>query len=232
MTNKELFKKIRDLECTLDEIVDFTDDRGRNTPDYFKEYYDFETIKKCLHLYYEGKISSKYLSEWAFAYSMILKGHQSFIQYRDFEEKLTFKRILERLFFNILGYLDEYDFETQWGENEADLHYYEKLMTALDEAYKNLEQWCAVYRFATYINENDEVEEMEEIVLLCVNHETKEFFIIRDGENYYEEDEIALIRLSKDAFENKVKELKDNGYNDLLPQRELNKIFNDFDDEE
>ena len=232
MTNKDLFKKIRDLECTLDEIVDFTDDRGRNTPDYFKEYYDLEAIKKCLHLYYEGKISSKYLSEWAFAYSMILKGHQSFIQYRDFEEKLTFKRILESLFFNILGYLDEYDFETQWGENEAYIHHYENLLTALDKAYKNLEQWRALYRFATYINEDDEAEEMEEIILLCVNHETKEFFTIRDGENYYEKDEIALVCLTECAFDEKVKELLDNGYNDLLPWRELSKIFHDSDDEE
>lgn len=225
MTNKKMFKKICDVDCTLEEILEFSDDRGRGTPDYFKAYYNLDSILKCLNLYYDGKISSKHLSEWAFAYSMILLWHQSFRTYRMPEDKYTFKALLETLFLSILGYIDEYDFETQWGENEKSLRRYEKILTALDKAYTNIDDWSALYRYETYINEDDEEEEIEEIILLCIDNKTKEFFTVKDAENYYEEDEIALIRLSPDAFEGKINELSGSGYTNILPWDEI-----DFED--
>ena len=221
MTIKEIFKKLCDVDCTLEEIVEFSDNRGRNTPDYFKEYYNLESILKCLNLYYSGKISSKYLSEWAFAYSMILNGHQSFRVYSMPEEKYSLKKLLEILILAILGYIDEYDFETKWGETEKSLRRYEKILTALDKAYTNIDDWSAFYRHETYINESDEEEEIEEIILLCVNHKTKEFFTAKDAENYYEEDEVALIRLIPDSFEDKINKLANSGYTNILPWDEI-----------
>ena len=221
MTIKEMFKKLCDVDCTLEEIVEFSDDRGRNTPDYFKEYYNLESIFKCLNLYYDGKISSKYLSEWAFAYSMILNGHQAFQAYRMPEERYSLKKLLEIHILALLGYIDEYDFETKWGENEKSLRRYEKILTALDKVYTSIDDWSALYRYETYINESNEEEEIEEIILLCMNHKTKEFLTVKDSENYYEENEVALIHLTPDAFEGKINELVDSGYTNILPWDEV-----------
>lgn len=216
MKDMEVFKKkICRLECTLDELTDFSENKGRDKTDFFSKYYSIETISNAIRLYLDGKITHQYLSEWAYDYALILEGYPKFNA--DYHERPVLRKdLIEILILDVLEQLADYSYDvSHFGENPNDITGYERVLANLDKIYSTRRDWNLYYCFDRYLDDNGKEQKTDTILIAFVNNDTKELYRAYSDSYCYTELDIKAVHLNYDALHEKVDDLLGMGFTEL-----------------
>lgn len=220
MLDKAIFNKICNVESTLDELIEFSSNRGKNKIDFFAHYYNHENIQKCISLYKDGKVTAQYLSEWAYCYASILRGCGTVQKPYDYDNRITFKELVENQILVLLAHdLTEYHLDVKYyGKEAVDLiDYWEKLFVIFDEIYTTLDEWQPYYCLDEYENDLGDPVLTGDAIVTLVNRRTKKFYQMMIDDYVYTDTRIEAIELSYTAYDEHVEKLKDDGYTEILP---------------
>ena len=235
MENK-LFDRIRNVECTeedMREIISMAHKGKLDSTLPFDRYYRLRDILKCIELYEEGKLSHKLLTRWAVAYDALISGGVGYSDPKpdeDGEENapstVPTQKIITaciREWLDSLSICDdakEADSEGECDDEDEDCYRlytaseHKRVFEILDRIYNSLDEWDVVYTHEMYdFDENP--EELEEIVLLFINREEKEFFVISNDSYDFHENKPEAAAVTYGEFEKKINELTENGYKAL-----------------
>ena len=223
LNNEALKEKICSFDCSLEELCDFSRHRGQRKTDYFKKYFNIETVSRCFELYFEGKLTHEYVSEWAYAYALILKGYPKFSFERDYNKPLMRKDLIEILILDILDCVTEYSYDAATlGEDPDDLRYWQDVLTILDRIYKERREWQPYYCFDEDLDDDGVSCDSDTLLISFVNHKTKEFYRAWSDSYCYTDMDIKAVRLSNDAYYDKIDKLLSDGYIELGEESDEN----------
>jgi hypothetical protein len=220
MFNNELFNKIRNVESTLDELLEFSSGRGRVTIDFFAKYYSLDSILRCISLYKDGKVSAQYLSEWAYCYSQVLTGCGTANEPYDYENKVSFKKLVENQILVLLADdLAEYHLSMEYygEEDNGQVEFFEKLFIVFDEIYTDIGEWQPYYCLEEYEDDEGNTVLSGDAIVAFVNRGKKKFYQMMIDDLAYTNNKLEALELSYGAYCDHVEKLRETGYTEMLP---------------
>lgn len=174
MYDKVMYEKIMKVECTYEEIMNFSCHISTTELDKenaFEKYYELSKLLLAIEKYQTGQISDKYLAYWMTAYNWIIMG--AFENCED--DSLSFKELLIWL---ISDWIDSLSFFEKDFKAEYNLDEYITAFTTLTKLYEESHD-CKV-AFAPYGCNEDNV------VILAINEKEKYFARIYSEFEYLE----------------------------------------------
>jgi hypothetical protein len=219
MVNRNLCKKLCNVECSIEELSYFIDrheDFYGLADDFFKEYYSLDSILKCINLYKAGEITVRYLTSWANAYAWLLLGNDK----SDTDEVLTFKALVEHDITDWLDGLSFYDEEYHGEKNMIDD--FKLAFETLDNIYRALDEWTPHVGYCDY----------DILSVLAVNDGKREFVRLYFA-NMDEEftDKLFTKPLPKGKLRRIMNDLKKRGYTEVEYWPDNDVIDEDCDEE-
>lgn len=203
--NKKLFEKICDVTCSFEELESFVlkiDKKEFDLENPFEKYYHLEKILFAIKRYENKEIDDRYLSYWMNAYNWIIMGG---FKIKAKDNSITFKQWLEWEIGDWLDSLSFFDDSDDW----YDLEDYKNSFAVLDKIYQNCNDWDRVFAHTDEWGDND-----DDVVVLAYNKKSKEFVKIYDDLDCCRLD-VKFQKVELDELEKKIKQLKDNGYQEL-----------------
>ena len=204
MFDKNMYKKIHTVSCTLEELKNFVsgiDKKELDLNNAFQKYYSLECILSAIKKYKAKQISDKYLAYWACAYNWIVSAGFCF------QSEINHK-IQEVLIFEISDWLDSLSFFDET-EEVCDIEKYISVFSTLDKIYKNINDW----EFE-YAPTNEFCDESGDIWLLLINLKEGLFLkLFHDGYGDYSIENQEP--WSEDDINKAIQSLKANGYKEM-----------------
>ena len=217
MLCKDLYEKIRNADCTEEELSDLLSkayELEKDCQDPFKEYYSVDNILRCIDLYKSRKVSDSYLAHWANVYGYLIlcnDGSKS-------DKALTWQDLVE---YDIADWLDGLSFYEEESDDENYIDHFRRAFEVLDGIYRNLDEWQA---HLGYSNVN--------ILTAVAVNDTKGKFV----RLYFAGMDETFIEhlfekpLSDGKLKRLVKALKKNGYSEVIYWPD-NDIVDEIEDE-
>jgi hypothetical protein len=216
MFDTVLFDKICSVNCSDQELKEFKrgiERRKFDTDNAFDKYYSIESILKCFDLYKTGKISEKFLADWAYAYDFIIMGGFKRMENEDSKMDTTLKKVIS---WEISDWLDSLSFAYMYDTLEIDD--YSNGLCTMDAIYKNIDDWNAFYSYTGMKYDNG--EDFSNIYVLLVNDKSREFIIFENDGCDFREYKLQANLCEEAALEQMMRDLKNMGYKELLPSIE------------
>lgn len=143
MFDKDLYEKICNVTCTLEELkAFFTIKNKKGVP--LDISFNLNSILKCLSLYEDGVVSADFVGSWAIAYNSIIS--REFDARFDDEKEISLS--LESLLIwkttDLLDNLGFFDDIEPYG-----LSYFKNAFTTLNYIYKSQDKWTVYSLFKT-----------------------------------------------------------------------------------
>ena len=212
MFDKELFEKICNVNCTLDELTRFNtkiNEKEFDVDNCFEKYYSLDPILKCIDLYKNKRITDKYLAYWCNAYNWIMMGGFKSERSDENEKNIDVATIL---IWDISDWLDSLSFFDD-DYDGYDLDKYISAFRILDSIYKNRNKWEAFYSFGT--DTYDDGEPVNDISVLFVSKTKAVYYTLAsDGCDFKEcvlNEELTEVL----SIETTINDLKSKGYKEL-----------------
>ena len=210
MFDKEMFEKVCNVTCTLDELKRFNskiNEKEFDVGNCFEKYYSIDTVLKCTKLYKDKRISDGYLAYWFNAYNWIVMG--GFKGETGDEDKKSVD-LATILIWDICDWLDSLSF---FDCEDDHLSMAIGNLRILDSIYKNRKKWEAFYSFDTDIY--DDGEPINDINVLLVSKTKNVYYTLHsdicDFKEYALDEQFAQVPHIKSL----INDLMAKGYKEL-----------------
>ena len=222
MYNKNLMERVCKAECYDKELEAFCsclEEHEYDVHNSFDKYYSLENILKTIELYQQGKISDRYLANWACAYLWILQAELRVDKYYDAFITLPMKELLKSQIIDTLDSLAFFDEESEWEEDI--IQRYAQSFTDLDELWRTLPEWESFFAPDNDFCDDDIADsdndgpDICESWILFVHHGNKKFIRIYDDEFNCQKDTFEAKETTQDEMRNIETNLKSHGYAEL-----------------
>lgn len=205
MYDKELYNKIFNVSCTFHELKGFVtniDKKEFDVENAFEKYYDLQKILYAIKRYKNKEIDDKYLSDWMNAYNWIIMA--GFRAARK-KQEITFQDWFTWEISDWLDSLSFFDDSDDW----YNLDDYENSFKTMDKIYRTINEWSRVFAHTDEWGDNE-----DDVVFLVQNEKTKEF-VTMFGTLDYLNKKVDIDRIELDELEKRVKQLREEGYQEL-----------------
>jgi len=204
MFNQELFNKICNVSCTLDELKSFViniDKKEFDLDNPFTKYYNLEKIICAIEKYQSKEIDADFLGYWMNAYDWIIMGG-----FQTVNEKISLKKFLIWEIADWLDSLSFFDDSDDW----YNLEDYKNTFRVLDYVFQDIDNCKAV--FAEHYDDDD--DSVDYGILLITNDNSK-YFIKIFVDSGYDFTQLDLEKVEFTDLENRAKKLSSLGYREL-----------------
>ena len=207
MYDKDLFKKICNGDCSLNELKSFAQNIRKQEFDLdniFEEYYSLDRILLIIEKYQNGQVNDNYLATWAYAYLWMLDG---ILKTKNPEREVSFKKWIQWEITEWLDSLAFFDAEEEY----YDLEYYKTVFKELDEIYQTAHDWRV---FVAYVEKDADCGMGTDTYGLAVNAKTKKMVALYEELDCLSEKCVQKCS-SIEELKNKINELQAEGYQKL-----------------
>ena len=209
MFNKELFNKICSVTCSEAELFEFN--KNLNIKEFdldnsFSKYYKLSSILTAISKFEKGEISVTYLGHWACAYNWIIMA--TYWNASQNTGNLSFKDFILYEISDVLDCMSFYDDDPE--NSYFTPASFKQAFSVLDQILNSFSKWEAVFtpEGEDYYNDDD-------VTFLAIN-KTDKVFVRFDFASYnYLENNVSEPQLTLSELEQKIKELKADGFTQL-----------------